>query len=188
MHRLASEVESCDSVKRGPQATLLILWLARAMVVIVLAAWGFSWGWVAGYGDTGAWCALGYGRFTVVHHRPPGEPSVGFHAWMWPTGPAWAAAANRNDPDATALNRIGLTLPGIDCYAVEVPLWSLLLFFGAATWLLRSKRIAPGHCTRCGYDLTGNVSGRCPECGSAVSGSPVNGIARADAEVKDDGT
>lgn len=26
----------------------------------------------------------------------------------------------------------------------------------------------PGHCAGCGYDLTGNVSGRCPECGHAV--------------------
>jgi hypothetical protein len=24
---------------------------------------------------------------------------------------------------------------------------------------------APGQCRHCGYDLTGNVSGRCPECG-----------------------
>lgn len=26
----------------------------------------------------------------------------------------------------------------------------------------------PGTCKRCGYDLTGNVSGRCPECGTPV--------------------
>lgn len=26
-------------------------------------------------------------------------------------------------------------------------------------------RIPPDHCQRCGYDLTGNVSGKCPECG-----------------------
>jgi hypothetical protein len=34
----------------------------------------------------------------------------------------------------------------------------------------------PGHCRRCGYDLTGNVSGRCPECGTPTplrSGSEV---------------
>jgi hypothetical protein len=27
-----------------------------------------------------------------------------------------------------------------------------------------------GHCTACGYDLTGNVSGVCPECGRSVAG------------------
>ncbi len=26
----------------------------------------------------------------------------------------------------------------------------------------------PGHCQRCGYDLTGNVSGTCPECGTGI--------------------
>jgi hypothetical protein len=26
-----------------------------------------------------------------------------------------------------------------------------------------------GHCTECGYDLTGNVSGTCPECGNQLN-------------------
>lgn len=26
----------------------------------------------------------------------------------------------------------------------------------------------PGHCQTCGYDLTGNLSGVCPECGTEV--------------------
>ncbi len=30
------------------------------------------------------------------------------------------------------------------------------------------KRRSPGHCNRCGYDLTGNVSGTCPECGDKL--------------------
>ncbi len=29
-------------------------------------------------------------------------------------------------------------------------------------------RIPPGHCRKCGYNLTGNVSGRCPECGATI--------------------
>ena len=36
------------------------------------------------------------------------------------------------------------------------------------TWLLhrlRKARIPPRCCVHCEYDLTGNVSGRCPECG-----------------------
>ena len=31
--------------------------------------------------------------------------------------------------------------------------------------LVRGRRKVPGACRACGYDLTGNVSGRCPECG-----------------------
>ncbi len=27
------------------------------------------------------------------------------------------------------------------------------------------NRYPPGHCRKCGYDLTGNESGTCPECG-----------------------
>jgi Ca2+/Na+ antiporter len=31
----------------------------------------------------------------------------------------------------------------------------------------------PGHCGRCEYDLTGNVSGVCPECGWVIPKTPV---------------
>jgi predicted amidophosphoribosyltransferase len=31
----------------------------------------------------------------------------------------------------------------------------------------RHRRI--GHCLRCNYDLTGNVSGVCPECGTPIT-------------------
>ena len=50
-----------------------------------------------------------------------------------------------------------------------VPMWSLAAAFAllpAARLLGRlARRRRPGHCPRCGYDLTGNVSGVCPECG-----------------------
>lgn len=38
-------------------------------------------------------------------------------------------------------------------------------------WLRPAKRaFIPGRCTKCGYNLTGNVSGVCPECGTPVPG------------------
>ncbi len=51
----------------------------------------------------------------------------------------------------------GVTLPLIYPFAaVAVP--TLL------AWRFWPKPPKPGHCP-CGYDLTGNVSGTCPECG-----------------------
>jgi len=35
-------------------------------------------------------------------------------------------------------------------------------------WLDRRRRIPPGHCQRCSYNLTGNTSGVCPECGTPI--------------------
>lgn len=37
----------------------------------------------------------------------------------------------------------------------------------ARAWLAR-RSPPPGWCAHCGYNLTGNVSGRCPECGTPV--------------------
>jgi hypothetical protein len=50
---------------------------------------------------------------------------------------------------------------------VIVPLWCVLVVLAVPTVMLwRSDRRRPGHCQECGYDLTGNVSGACPECGA----------------------
>ncbi len=38
---------------------------------------------------------------------------------------------------------------------------------------LWNNRAEQGLCTMCGYDLTGNESGRCPECGERVVGRDV---------------
>ncbi len=50
--------------------------------------------------------------------------------------------------------------------------FDILLWAGAAYIVLQafSRPLAgrPGHCPICGYDLSGNVSGTCSECGTAV--------------------
>ncbi|MBN1510625.1 MAG: hypothetical protein JXB13_01295 [Phycisphaerae bacterium] len=46
--------------------------------------------------------------------------------------------------------------------------WPLLTSTALPTfvlWRLRRDRVPPGMCKRCGYNLTGNLSGTCPECG-----------------------
>jgi ABC-type ATPase with predicted acetyltransferase domain len=50
-----------------------------------------------------------------------------------------------------------------------LPLWIPFLFFFILTsylWLTDRRRYAAGRCAECGYDLTGNTSGVCPECGT----------------------
>lgn len=32
----------------------------------------------------------------------------------------------------------------------------------------RYARVVAAQCARCGYDLSGNASGRCPECGESI--------------------
>src|SRR5262249_33983130 len=55
-------------------------------------------------------------------------------------------------------------------YRLIVPLWIPLLLTAAplAAWRWRSRHsLRPGACHRCGYNLTANESGKCPECGTS---------------------
>jgi hypothetical protein len=58
---------------------------------------------------------------------------------------------------------------GVDYPPLYPPMGVVLTL--ATIYLLRyrkkMRRIEQGLCVRCGYDLTGNVSGACPECGTA---------------------
>ena len=58
------------------------------------------------------------------------------------------------------------------CTLIEVPDWLIAaLFLAPLGWrIARARRSAPAdRCHACGYNLTGNVSGKCPECGRDVS-------------------
>ena len=66
--------------------------------------------------------------------------------------------------------------------AVNFPLW-LLMAPAVLAWSLSLYRriMRPVHrrrlglCLCCGYNLTGNVSGQCPECGTATRATDTNG-------------
>lgn len=66
-------------------------------------------------------------------------------------------------------------------WAVTAPLWALAVTTAvpAASWARRkararqrSRRRARSLCLSCGYDLTGNISGVCPDCAQAVGTLP----------------
>ena len=60
-----------------------------------------------------------------------------------------------------------------DSTTVRVPHWSMLLTTAIVpgVWLVtrRRARRRAGCCLTCGYNLTGNTSGVCPECGTPTS-------------------
>ena len=58
-------------------------------------------------------------------------------------------------------------------YLVQIPLWFPFLIVATPTaflWHRDRRRFPRGHCQARGYDLTGNVSGRCSECGHVIRG------------------
>jgi len=60
---------------------------------------------------------------------------------------------------------------------------SILPYFvgGLAVHFVRAPK--PGCCWTCDYDLTGNVSGRCPECGTPIAAGAEAAAAPGPAEV-----
>ncbi len=70
-----------------------------------------------------------------------------------------------NDPDPLGRMSINFGQFGFAC-----PFFGGVLGYIVAKRLerRRARRLADGHCGYCGYDLTGNVSGVCPECGERI--------------------
>lgn len=67
-----------------------------------------------------------------------------------------------------------MTGKNVRIHNVSIPLWLALAVVLAPTLLIHARlpRRRAGCCLGCGYDLTGNVSGRCPECGASFERPP----------------
>jgi hypothetical protein len=69
-----------------------------------------------------------------------------------------------------------IRVPGGRVWAVSLPLWMPFVVFSSYPLLTfvhhlrhrRRYRLQQGLCVTCGYDLTGNVSGICSECGTKI--------------------
>ncbi len=84
---------------------------------------------------------------------------------------SWPAGAQEFCVDGGPLRFV--TSSCVTRYCVEVPLWLLFAAVGGPVGIVfwparRSHR--DGSCATCGYDLTKNESGRCPECGAVIQG------------------
>ncbi|MBL8881025.1 MAG: hypothetical protein JNG88_18065 [Phycisphaerales bacterium] len=75
------------------------------------------------------------------------------------------AAAGRHDPSSTVLASVPLGL------LIAAPLLGVLLVplcLSSKSSALLARFQSDRVCRKCGYDLTGNVTGVCPECGTAI--------------------
>ena len=52
---------------------------------------------------------------------------------------------------------------------IESPFILFIVLVALASLLKNLYRVQPGFCKSCGYNLTGNISGVCPECGTNIS-------------------
>jgi len=147
------------------------------LCVLLFALWLASGWWTkfAYYGESAssptsgkylfpaqvAYCRLGEGGvdFTWIH----GPESVPLE-WRFGGSMAEGQAAIRWTP--TWLGE------GVVFQFIFVPLWLPFLLIALPTgWLFWSdhrRRLRVGCCAQCGYSLTGNTSGKCPECGATT--------------------
>ena len=132
-------------------------WTGLVVCVVTIVAWGVSLYRSVTYMGSGGllvglgWSELGFCWFSIDPLPEPGWDVRIISQRIWHWMPHYR------------------TTPGFS--VIAIPLWIPLLAIAIPTaWLWRrDRRNPPGCCARCGYDLTGNVTGKCSECGTKVS-------------------
>ena len=63
-----------------------------------------------------------------------------------------------------------ITAPGYTVRDIRIPYWAFMVVAAIPLIILiyKLRQVPPGCCRKCRYDLTGNVSGVCPECGTQI--------------------
>lgn len=149
----------------------------RSGLVLVIAAaiaWGSAWVWHQSATQFWRWDHTS-GDYTDFYlYLQETGLDAGWVRFCQPVGSWEVDIAVPADWDPQRQRRRELLVPSIwwDCEAgaLHMPPWLVLFVFAAPTaflWWCDRARPRRGYC-RCGYDLTGNISGRCPECGAPI--------------------
>jgi hypothetical protein len=155
---------------------LIVKWAGFIVSLLIAIAFELSMGWQMEC----IRCVKLTGKFGGGVQVPPvfsgrlGNGSLLVHryaAWSQGNWTEWSISRAQGSPR---------WLPSCSCTSAqgirfEIPLWIPFLLVAMPTTLLfwRDRRCVPaGHCRKCGYNLTDNVSGVCPECGEKIPSKP----------------
>ncbi len=148
-----------DMTRRLSQRWRVVKSVGLVVCVLILAAWGASLVLFVQvpYGGNAAIALRGGGVLLLTGVSERGGPMT----WHVRTESGYGLGLRGPYPGLTTWRRGGRTL------ITWWPLWPVFLAAAVPTTLLwwRDRRYPKGHCQTCGYDLTGNTSGVCPECG-----------------------
>ncbi len=154
------------------------VWRKRVKVIglyfslMMVALWVFSILFVVSYNPYNPWSfKLSLGSFSIRHHQQ-NTNIIWDPGWQFQRAyPYWKEVSAALPWTEFAHNWLGFSLPRKDFQGIiRIPVWLLVLATGLPTAILlwRDRRPKAGFCEVCKYDLTGNESGTCPECGTAV--------------------
>ena len=156
------------------RARRIFKWTGAGLTLLILVTWWVSrFTYFGTFGNGWAWMVVG-------------------GCWNFHTGPQFRMSDSPDFFQAIGLylqDRNGLIWPHYESAfngrVLFMPLWlpfSLIAIPTAWLWHRDRRPISssPDHwlCLRCGYDLTGNTSGVCPECGDKAC--PPAGLANSE--------
>ena len=152
---------------------------------LLLAAWIAEFWWFARFSDDSnftLWLWSGrvefcvYDRATAIsipiscYTAPERADFKGFSQDV--TSSTWLGIDWLRQGDRNLVDLLGglpeIDRPANEFWCISVPNWLILLVLIALIFLTRPRADSTlrGLCSVCRYDLTGNVSGRCSECGT----------------------
>jgi len=96
------------------------------------------------------------------------RPARGFNVGQW--RPSYIRPFQGLRPTRVTYSGTPGTPGALAAVGYQIPLWIpfCVVFPPTAFLLWRDRGFRKGCCQHCGYDLTGNVSGICPECGERI--------------------
>ncbi len=150
-------------MKRHSRKRRILKWSSLISCVALLGLWVFSFWYTPHYYNGGGWAlAVGKGTLSVTGGGEFGHFQQGSWELVSSCRIIWKPSSwsyDFDDPTSPLL------------WGIFIPLWIPLLCAAVPTIVLfiQDRRPPKFCCQQCGYNLTGNLSGTCPECGRSVS-------------------